>query len=157
MAKPKDCPCHSGARYAACCGRFHEGEAPETPEQLMRSRFSAFALGLGAYLVETLAGDHLDRGLPRAELVRELSKAKEKQRFLGLRIVHHAHDDKRGEVLFVARVYVRGEDQSFAELSEFVREDGRWRYASGTLLPTARLPRDPSTLTLEDFFVLSAG
>lgn len=157
MAKPKDCPCHSGARYAACCGRFHAGEAPETPEQLMRSRFSAFALGLGEYLAETLAGDHPDQGLPRAELVRALSTAKERQRFLGLRIVHHRHDEKRGEVLFVARVYGRGEDQSFAELSEFVREDGRWRYASGTLLPTARLPRDPSTLTLEDFFVLSAG
>lgn len=57
----------------------------------------------------------------------------------------------------MARVYERGEDQSFAELSEFVREDGRWRYASGTLLPTARLPRDPNALTLEDFFVLSAG
>lgn len=157
MAKPKDCPCHSGERYAACCGRHHAGEPAEMPERLMRSRYSAFALGLGEYLVETLAAEHADRAVPRAELVRALSAAKEKQRFLGLRIVHEAHDEKRGEVLFVARVYVRGEDQSFAELSEFVREEGRWRYAGGTLLPTARLPRDPSRLTLEDFFVLSAS
>ena len=156
-AKPKECPCHSGVRYADCCGRFHAGKAPDTPEQLMRSRFSAFALGLGEYLVDTVSANHEDRAVPRADLVRALSMAKTQQRFLGLRIAHHAEEENTGEVLFVARVYVRGEDQSFAELSEFVREEGRWRYARGTLLPTARLPRDPSSLTLEEFFVLSAG
>lgn len=123
----------------------------------MRSRYSAFALGLGDYLVQTLSADHEDRAHPPADLARALSRAKDTQRFLGLRIVHRTEKENRGEVLFVARVYGRGEDQSFAELSEFVREDGRWRYAGGTLLPTARLPRDPSTLTLEEFFVLSAG
>ena len=31
----------------------------------MRSRYAAFALGLGAYLVRTLATSHPDLGLPR--------------------------------------------------------------------------------------------
>ena len=51
------CPCSSGEVYGACCGRFL-GEfvasgtltAP-TPEQLMRSRFTAFATGNAAYLL----------------------------------------------------------------------------------------------------------
>lgn len=42
----------------------------------MRSRFAAFALGLGDYLVDTLAADHEDRAAaPREALVRELSRA----------------------------------------------------------------------------------
>jgi hypothetical protein len=39
----------------------------------MRSRYAAFALGLGAYLVDTLTRDHLDRAVDREALVRALS------------------------------------------------------------------------------------
>jgi uncharacterized protein YchJ len=70
----------------------------------MRSRYAALALGLGAYLVKTLAADHPDRALDEAALVRDLSRAKERQRFLGLAIVE-AHDDgARGEVTFHAGI-----------------------------------------------------
>ena len=93
----------------------------------MRSRCAAFALGLGEYLVDTLASSHPDRDLPREALVTELSHAKDRQRFLGLRIVRAEGD----EVLFEAHIFERGQDRSFAELSTFVCEDGRWRYASG--------------------------
>ncbi|AZU48233.1 SecC motif-containing protein [Aeromonas hydrophila] len=31
-----------------CCGSLHRGAAAQTPEQLMRSRYSAFVLGLGS-------------------------------------------------------------------------------------------------------------
>jgi SEC-C motif-containing protein len=103
----------------------------------MRSRYSAFALGLGEYLADTLASSHPDREAPREELVRELSRAKDRQRFLGLRIVR-AEDD---EVLFEARVFERGQDRSFAERSTFVREEGAWKYASGRALPASALPK----------------
>ncbi|CAN5363272.1 YchJ family protein [soil metagenome] len=152
MKKPALCPCHSGARYAACCAPFHEGSAlPETPEALMRSRFAGFALGLGEYLVTTLATPHEDRPLEPVALARELSRAKDRQRFLGLRIVHHAMNGDLGEVLFVARVFERGEDQTFAELSQFVRESGRWGYASGILIPRDRWSGDGASLTLAEF------
>ena len=97
----------------------------------MRSRYAAFALGLGDYLVRTLASSHPDREQPLAELARELSRACERQRFMGLRIVRAASSGDSGEVLFLARVFERGIDRSFAELSTFVREEGAWRYASG--------------------------
>ncbi|WP_394850563.1 hypothetical protein LZC95_24290 [Pendulispora brunnea] len=130
--RPRDCPCHSGARYSACCEPFHTGasQAP-TPEALMRSRYAAFALGLGAYLVETLAADHPDRAVPHEALARELSRAREKQRFMGLEIRETSASDERGEVLFHARIFERGQDRSFTERSQFVKENGAWRYASG--------------------------
>ena len=48
------CPCGTGTAYAACCGRFHTGtRRPPTALALMRSRYSAFALGLPDYLIDT--------------------------------------------------------------------------------------------------------
>ena len=40
------CPCGSGTAYGACCGPLHVGaRRAETPEELIRSRYSAYALG----------------------------------------------------------------------------------------------------------------
>jgi SEC-C motif-containing protein len=128
----RDCPCFSGLRYAACCVPLHSGEREaSTPEALMRSRYAAFALGLGEYLVRTLSADHPDRALDAATLVRNLSQARERQRFLGLRIDEARTDGDRGEVLFFARIFERGRDCSFTERSSFRREDGKWRYEAG--------------------------
>lgn len=54
LANDTRCPCGSGEAYGPCCGRFHSGEAAApTAEALMRSRFTAFALGNAAYLLAT--------------------------------------------------------------------------------------------------------
>ena len=148
---PRDCPCFSGQRYAGCCAPLHRGEREaETPEMLMRSRFAAFALGFGEYLERTLSSDHADREVPRDDLVRELSLARQRQRFMGLRILHEAQTGTEGEVMFFARIFERGVDRSFVELSQFVREGGAWRYASGVLVPKADLPADLEALTPAD-------
>jgi SEC-C motif-containing protein len=118
----------------------------------MRSRYAAFALGRGEYLVDTLARDHPDRALPRTELARELSRVHERQRFLGLTILYADGD----EVLFFARIFERGADRSFAELSTFVQEDGAWRYARGICLPRRELPEKIETLT-RDELIARAG
>jgi SEC-C motif-containing protein len=105
----------------------------------MRSRFAAFSLGLGEYLVRTLAHDHADLEIPRDVLVRELSRAHDRQRFLGLRVLHAEHHASNGRVMFYARVFEKGRDRSFVELSEFRREDGVWRYGSGIAVAVAEL------------------
>ena len=138
---PRDCPCFSGARYVACCAPLHGGEREAgTPEALMRSRYAAFALGLGAYLVRTLSAVHADRAHDEAALARELSRAKERQRFLGLAIESARDDGATGEVTFRARIFERGRDRSFTERSTCVREGGAWRYASGVLLEEPPAP-----------------
>ena len=48
------CPCLSGLTYDDCCGPLHAGvRTAQTPEALMRSRFSAFAVGDESYLART--------------------------------------------------------------------------------------------------------
>jgi SEC-C motif-containing protein len=158
------CPCGSGERYRTCCGPLHDGaRAAATPEALMRSRWSAFALGLGDYLYDTLASGHPDRSAPRAAAVRELSRAREHQRFLALTVIEApAPRGGDGEVLFHARIFDKGVDVSFAELSRFVVEpapggERAWRYASGVLVPRARLPADLSALDRQTFLALAGG
>lgn len=47
------CPCGRG-EYATCCRPLHHDErVAQTPEDLMRSRYSAYALGLGDYVFRT--------------------------------------------------------------------------------------------------------
>ena len=122
----------------------------------MRSRWSAFAVGRGDYLFDTLASSHPDRAAPREAAVRELSRTRERQRFLRLSVLHTSSSGDEGEVLFVARIFEKGVDRSFAELSRFTREDGAWRYESGVLVPGDRLPEDTSAMSREDFLALAS-
>jgi uncharacterized protein YchJ len=69
--------------------------------------------------------------------VRELSRIKDTRRFMGLRIVEADGD----EVLFEARVFEKGVGRSLAELSRFVREEGRWKYAEGRAMAVKALPK----------------
>jgi len=148
VPSPRDCPCHSGLRYNVCCRPLHTGEAAAArAETLMRSRYSAFALGLGSYLVETLAAAHPDRSRPSAKLARELGHAHRTQRYMGLTIFSARPD----EVLFHARIFVQGRDQSFVELSSFVREADGWRYAAGELLPASAFGSALGDLTRDTF------
>jgi SEC-C motif-containing protein len=147
--KPRDCPCHSGKRYKDCCEPFHTGarEAP-TPEALMRSRYAAFALGLGDYLVGTLSSDHADRDFDASTL----AGMREGQRFLDLCILHASEAGDEGEVLFYARIFKHGVDRSFVELSALRKESGAWRYAPESVAVQAKdLPPNPKELTLERF------
>ena len=56
------CPCGLGDGYASCCGRLHAGAPAPTAESLMRSRYSAFAVGDAGYLavLETRDGGLFD-------------------------------------------------------------------------------------------------
>ena len=122
----------------------------------MRSRFSAFALGRGDYLVATLEEGHPDRGVP--DLARALARVRDAQRFLGLRIVDATMDAVRGEgtVLFVARIFERGRDRSFAELSDFVLEGDAWKYSGGVTASCQELPEGGRNLDRASFLAVTA-
>ena len=53
MPPAPPCPCSSGQRYSQCCAPYHRGAEPPDAERLMRSRYSAFAVGDSAYLSRT--------------------------------------------------------------------------------------------------------
>jgi SEC-C motif-containing protein len=112
----------------------------------MRSRFAAFALKEIEYLWRTLHADHEDRARPKDEVVREIREACTENRYLGLRILDATPPDAEGvaRVLFAARVFRRGQDLSFAECSDFRRDESGWRYVSGVAAPVAMAEAAPT-------------
>ena len=128
MSRP--CPCTSKKTYDRCCGPFHAGTAaPETAEQLMRSRFSAYALGKVDYLIGTRPE------AKRAEESREeLATYCKAVSCVGLKIVAKdkgGREDDAGVVTFHASLQTNGRRSLHIETSTFAREDGRWVYVDG--------------------------
>jgi SEC-C motif domain protein len=130
--RSSSCPCHSGVPYGDCCQPFHKGEreAP-TPEALMRSRYSAYATGQVDYLMRTLHPDHEERKLPDDVIRSMIQSTCRTYRYTGLHIEEASSEGDRGSVAFVAKVFEKGVDRSFREVSIFGRSDGGWRYLSG--------------------------
>jgi SEC-C motif-containing protein len=118
----RPCPCGSGLVYNVCCGPLHHGERQaETAEELMRSRYSAYACSDSDYLFRTwhprtrpadaaVGGDVVWKGLDVTGTAAG-----------GI-------DDEYGEVEFTARFEAAAGPGSMHERSRFERRAGRWFY-----------------------------
>jgi SEC-C motif-containing protein len=128
------CPCGSGDAYGKCCGPYHRGDAdPETPEELMRSRYAAYAKGDVDYIVETTDPDGEAWTEPESEWRDNIREFTEGYDFQGVEIRDSGVDGETGWVEFYARLRAGRRDASFEERSRFARRDGRWLYSGGDL------------------------
>ncbi|WP_225446809.1 YchJ family protein [Streptacidiphilus sp. PB12-B1b] len=119
------CPCGLGRPYAECCGVFHAGRAAApTAEALMRSRFSAFALGDEPYLLRSWH--------PRTRPSRlGLDPAQHWLRLEVLATEGGSAFHSEGAVEFRAYYSEHGQEDVLHEHSRFVRVDGAWVYLDG--------------------------
>ena len=116
------CPCGSGRTGEECCLRALGGAAAPTPVALMRSRYTAYAVGDTAYLLATWHPSTRPRRL-------DLDPA---LRWTGLTVLSARGGllDAEGVVAFEARYDDGGRPGTMRETSRFVREDGRWLYVA---------------------------
>ncbi|MFB6608782.1 YchJ family protein [Agromyces sp. NPDC056379] len=119
------CPCRSGSTFGECCGPLlaRTVEAP-TAVQLMRSRYTAFAVGDAEYLRATW---HPETRPADLDLDDETT-------WLALEIVATERGgpfDRDGEVEFRATHRSADERGVLHERSRFLRENGRWFYVDG--------------------------
>jgi SEC-C motif domain protein len=116
------CLCGSTRPYPECCGPLHRGErAAATAEELMRSRFSAFAVGDSAYLLRTWHASTRP-----ARIV--LDPARRWTRLEVLATDRGGMFDTVGTVEFDAHYRWQGHAGTQHENSRFVRQDGDWVY-----------------------------
>ena len=121
------CPCGSGTTYDACCGLLHRGAAQaQTAEELMRSRYSAYAVGDLDHVFRTwhprTRPEHLtdDPGTT----------------WTGLEILGTTEGgpgDQHGEVEFAAHYETRAGAGVLRERSRFEKRAGRWVYVDGVV------------------------
>ncbi|WP_292936892.1 YchJ family metal-binding protein [Noviherbaspirillum sp.] len=125
--KPTPCPC-GGNHYEQCCGRFIDGgEIPQTAEQLMRSRYTAYTLHNEDYVKSTWHASTRP-----AEAVAQ----DEDTKWLGLEVRKHVPEGDTATVEFVARYKIGGRAHRLHETSRFVRAEGRWYYVDGSFSTT---------------------
>lgn len=125
------CPCGSVENFEKCCEPFLTGKAlPETAEQLMRSRYTAFTCKDIDYLKKTLAPE--SRGDFDATSTKQWA---DNAKWKGLKILSTQKgtaEDKKGAVEFIATYQSGGEVLDHHETAQFRKsESGQWFFVEG--------------------------
>lgn len=115
------CYCGSNKRYKDCCGRYlDEDEIPANAELLMRSRYTAYVLLREDYLLATWHPSTR----PAA-----LKLTKNSPQWIRLKVKNYQSiDTEHATVEFIAYYKIQGKAHPMHEISNFVRENGKWFY-----------------------------
>lgn len=128
------CPCHSEKTYEDCCKQCHEKTLLPEPTALMRSRYSAYALDLVDYIIETT--DPLGPLYQQDQTTwkQEIKIFCEQTMFFTLEIKDSILLKNKAYVTFSAGITQQGLDSSYTERSCFKKRNGIWLYHSGKIL-----------------------
>jgi SEC-C motif-containing protein len=129
-----NCYCCSGQKFEACCEPFIRGAAkPRTAEELMRSRYSAYATAAVEYLLRST-----HPSVRKAYRREEIEDWARNSRWQKLEIVSKTEGeatDKKGTVEFKAYYTdADGQLQIHHENSSFRKELGKWFFVEGKIL-----------------------
>ncbi len=150
------CPCGSKIEYENCCEPLIKGARfPETAEQAMRSRYSAYVKAELTYLLDSThpnqRNDYDIKGTRRWA---------EKSEWDGLQIVSvdkGGAEDPKGEVEFIAHYRYKGKRTAHHERAEFVKEDGRWYFYQGKMVPQKQVVRTDEKVGRNDPCTCGSG
>ncbi|MDC0609556.1 YchJ family metal-binding protein [Vibrio sp.] len=123
------CPCGSKKRYKNCCELIHKDHSKaQIPEQLMRARYSAYALGLIDFIINTYPHE-IATTLPRKEIESGTLLTWTK---LVIKSSSLSQNETEGFVHFKAFYIENGASYALEELSRFQKVNGLWFYVDGT-------------------------
>ncbi len=124
-----NCYCGSDQAFEACCQPLILGaKQAATPEQLMRSRYTAYALGgYGEYLMRTWVN-------PEAQGLTAQSLNTKDLDWQRLQVEGSGESGDQGWVRFKAYYIDHAQEHCMHEHSLFIRENNRWRYLAGKQL-----------------------
>ncbi len=124
------CPCGSDLAYENCCAAIINGtRTAETAEQLMRSRYSAYAESEIEHLINTTHPDHKD-GMDETSI----RKWSQNSTWHSLEIINTEKggaDDQDGIVEFIANYSEKNSRRKHHEIASFKKKDGNWLYFDG--------------------------
>lgn len=124
------CPCGSGRNYNECCEPFIKGaKLPVTAEELMRSRYSAYAKIEIAYIVDTTYKNQ--RNKMREEDIRLWAETSQFEKLEIIGTEKGGAQDSDGNVEFIAHYTQKGAKNKHHEIARFKKEDGKWLFEDG--------------------------
>ncbi|MDO6759815.1 YchJ family metal-binding protein [Tamlana sp. 2_MG-2023] len=121
------CYCGQINTYENCCERIHKNIAiAKTAEKLMRSRYSAFVLAKGDYLMES---HHSKTRKPKEKkAIVDWAKSVQWIKLEVLETTKGLEEDSEGTVTFNAYFFENGNVEVIHEKSAFVKENNLWKY-----------------------------
>jgi SEC-C motif-containing protein len=125
-----NCPCHSGKFYSDCCETFHQGKIPSNALMLMRSRYSAYALNLSDYVINTTHPDNPQFQQNNSEWSEQISEFAHSYEFIDLKILEFIDGSFKSIVHFVAFMKKNNQIYQLNEKSLFYKVKGKWLYHS---------------------------
>lgn len=141
-AENQPCPCGSAQVYSNCCAPYHKGELlPPSPLAVLRSRYTAFCWRNVGYVIESTHPTCRDYQEDRIAWAKSLDKNGmfDSYEFVNLNVMNEEGGEE-GEAFIDFQVKLRsiesGEETTVAEKSRFLKEDGKWTYASGDVRST---------------------
>jgi len=124
------CPCCSEKAFSECCEPFIlEERLPQIPEELMRSRYTAYTLADVEYLIKTTHPK-----MRKYYSAKSMKAWAENSKWLKLEVLSASGVN----VHFKAYFEEAGKLQVHEEFSTFKQENGRWYFVEGTSAPPAR-------------------
>jgi SEC-C motif-containing protein len=129
-----NCYCCSGKEFSNCCQPFIDGTAkPQTAEELMRSRYSAYAVCAVEYLLRSTHPS--TRKFYKAEEIENWAKKNSWKKLEIISKTEGEAKDKKGTVEFKAYFTdENGHTQIHYEHSNFRKELGKWFFVDGKIL-----------------------
>ena len=128
------CPCHSNLLYQECCQPYHQACKHPKPVELMRARYSAYALNLADFIIETTHPEHESYCIDKKSWKQQIQEFSQNFEFRDLKILSYEVNQDQALVLFCAYLFQKEIDCSFTEKSLFEPIEGIWLYKHGLIL-----------------------
>ncbi|WP_448211507.1 YchJ family protein [Colwellia sp. MEBiC06753] len=124
------CPCCSNIALEMCCLPIIEQQQhAHSPEALMRSRFTAYALNKAEYILATYHSSQQS-----AHSLADIQAWAEENQWIEL-IIHQANSNSTPATIEFSAFYLNNHQLiEMRERSNFTQEKNQWRYVDGTII-----------------------
>ena len=130
VSKNSLCPCGSKKKYKKCCYIYHKGALPKDALTLMKSRYSAYAVGDANYIIRTTHPNNCDYSTDIDKWKSEIKEFCKNTEFKRLEILEFIDGENEAFVTFKAYL----NNGYMIEKSRFLKVDNRWLYVDGEFL-----------------------
>ncbi|WP_441004470.1 YchJ family protein [Pseudocolwellia agarivorans] len=124
------CPCGTNIEYNKCCETIiSNAKKARSPEQLMRSRYTAYAIKNSQYIFNTYSS-----ASQKKQSLQEIDTWAKDTQWLNLYVVGTSEhiNNATPTVTFEAIYKNNGSFYKMREKSSFVKENDHWRYVDGS-------------------------
>lgn len=128
------CPCKSQNSYEECCKPYHLGKKPPDALSVMKSRYSAYCLGLADYIIKTTHPKHPEFNEKLWEWREDILYFSKGTEFIDLEILAFESQKTVAYVTFTASLQQQGKNFSYTEKSLFEKLEDFWLYKDAEFL-----------------------